>query len=901
MLELRNVTRVYTSRSGPAVRALDNISLTFPEKGMVFIVGKSGCGKTTLINILSGIDFPTGGELLIDGVSTKKYTSRHYDRYRSQYAALIFQQYNLLYDFTVRENIRLATEFQGAPADDDRIDKLLEAVDMAGMADRKPSELSGGQQQRVAIARTLAKNPSLILADEPTGALDSNTGRQIMDVLKQISKEKLVVIVSHDRELAEIYADRCITMADGRIADDTAPCVAPAEVASAKPVKKLPRHNISFRTALQIGRACIRGKTVRFVAVILLSVLAFSFLGIADILADYQKETSFADSLYHSDASYLAVKKSAYLSYPKAKGWYSDGFSLRQEDMDALQEQTGRTFLGVYRPALTELNIENNYAMASRGKGNKENYCKYVEKLSGFVDFTEQDMNAYGYDLIAGRLPDGDANEIALSKYVFDSFAICGYSDYFTANVIDHDTGERVCQTNYFERLMEELGYIPDDALEDVDQKPRTYSASVTQYEDLIGKAIMLGDRAYTITGIIDTHFDLSPYTQLTGEENEIGEMGLDWYSLMNAGKFEMERNYGLHCVAFVGSGRVDKIRARYSQAVTVEGLELTFSNEYMILTVDNIVKASDLAENAPPVCLQNIGMGSCQNMGYTQFLYDDIFNPDTTLLVDKEELKGVDWCDLKYTMRLSYTDSRETDVSQNWRFDHYGEAGNGPSIRSEVEGGPLILQDYNFPDAVVLSDDFFDRISKGRDGIYAYAVTPIPEDITELQQMRDYCETGDTVRYPICTAVSYELNTMDSTFTNLASVCQSIGLVFALFAVFMFANFILSSISAKQRDIGIMRSLGATGGDVFEIFLTESLVTAMWNFFLSCALTFGATLIANGIMKQQFHLLLEIAHFSVRQVVILFALSFGAALLSSYFPIRKISRKKPVDIIRNA
>lgn len=141
----------------------------------------------------------------------------------------------------------------------------------------------------------------------------------------------------------------------------------------------------------------------------------------------------------------------------------------------------------------------------------------------------------------------------------------------------------------------------------------------------------------------------------------------------------------------------------------------------------------------------------------------------------------------------------------------------------------------------------------------------------------------------------------MDSTFTNLASVCQSIGLVFALFAVFMFANFILSSISAKQRDIGIMRSLGATGGDVFEIFLTESLVTAMWNFFLSCVLTFGATLVANEIMKQQFHLLLEIAHFSVRQVVILFALSFGAALLSSYFPIRKISRKKPVDIIRNA
>lgn len=220
MLKISHLTKIYKSKGGLEVKALDDVSVSFPETGMVFLIGKSGSGKSTLLNVCGGLDVPTSGEIIVKGRSSKDFTQSDFDSYRNTFVGFIFQEYNILNEFTVEENIALALELQNKPNNKDKINELLEKVDLSGFAKRKPNTLSGGQKQRIAIARALIKSPEIIMADEPTGALDSVTGKQVLETLKKLSKDTLVIVVSHDREFAETYGDRIIELKDGKIIFD---------------------------------------------------------------------------------------------------------------------------------------------------------------------------------------------------------------------------------------------------------------------------------------------------------------------------------------------------------------------------------------------------------------------------------------------------------------------------------------------------------------------------------------------------------------------------------------------------------------------------------------------------------------------------------------------------------
>ncbi|MBE6136825.1 MAG: ATP-binding cassette domain-containing protein [Erysipelotrichaceae bacterium] len=220
MLEIKNLSKIYKTNN-VTTKALDNVSLKFPDKGMVFLLGKSGSGKSTLLNVCGGLDTPTDGEIIVKGRSSSSFSGSDFDSYRNTYIGFIFQEYNILNEFTVEDNIALALELQGKSKDRNKINELLAQVDLADFARRRPNTLSGGQKQRIAIARALIKDPEIIMADEPTGALDSNTGKQVLDTLKKLSESKLVIVVSHDREFAEYYGDRIIELKDGQILSDT--------------------------------------------------------------------------------------------------------------------------------------------------------------------------------------------------------------------------------------------------------------------------------------------------------------------------------------------------------------------------------------------------------------------------------------------------------------------------------------------------------------------------------------------------------------------------------------------------------------------------------------------------------------------------------------------------------
>lgn len=220
MLELKHICKTYRPKKGVPVKALNDVSVKFDETGMVFILGKSGCGKSTLLNCIGGLDTFDSGEIIIKGKSSKEFSGSDFDSYRNTFIGFIFQEYNILTEFNIEKNIALALELQGKKATQAAVQNLLDQVDLGSQGKRKTTELSGGQKQRVAIARALIKEPEIIIADEPTGALDSATGKQVFDTLKKLSKDKLVIIVSHDREYAEIYADRIIEMKDGVIISD---------------------------------------------------------------------------------------------------------------------------------------------------------------------------------------------------------------------------------------------------------------------------------------------------------------------------------------------------------------------------------------------------------------------------------------------------------------------------------------------------------------------------------------------------------------------------------------------------------------------------------------------------------------------------------------------------------
>lgn len=218
MITIKNLTKKYKSKNRRTCIALDQINLALPDTGMVFIIGKSGSGKSTLLNLIGGLDSFEGGTIIADGNDLSKFRASDFYKYRASYASFIFQDYHLIEELTIKENVKLSLEIEGEKDMD--VSPAIAAVDLAGYEDRFPDELSGGQKQRVAIARAIVKSPRVILCDEPTGNLDKSTSTQILDLLKDISKERLVLIVSHNMPDAEKYGDRIIELADGKIISD---------------------------------------------------------------------------------------------------------------------------------------------------------------------------------------------------------------------------------------------------------------------------------------------------------------------------------------------------------------------------------------------------------------------------------------------------------------------------------------------------------------------------------------------------------------------------------------------------------------------------------------------------------------------------------------------------------
>ena len=218
MLEVKNLVKEYKTKGGATVHALADVSINFPEKGMVFLLGKSGSGKSTLLNVAGGLDRPDSGEIIVKGRSSRDFSASDFDSYRNTCVGFVFQEYNILNEFTIEQNIALALQLQNKKNDKAAVNALLEQVDLKGLGKRKPNTLSGGQKQRVAIARALIKDPEIIMADEPTGALDSHSSQALLSTIQSINEslDATILMVTHDAFSAS-YANRILFLRDGAI------------------------------------------------------------------------------------------------------------------------------------------------------------------------------------------------------------------------------------------------------------------------------------------------------------------------------------------------------------------------------------------------------------------------------------------------------------------------------------------------------------------------------------------------------------------------------------------------------------------------------------------------------------------------------------------------------------
>ncbi len=442
MLQLKDLIKIYKTKEGTETCALDNVNISFEASGMSFILGKSGCGKTTLLNLLGGLDAPTEGEIIFDGRSSADFKQADYDGWRNKCVGFVFQDLNLVSDLTVGQNVGLALELQGKKADKETVDAYLrevELVDRYGetLYNRQINELSGGQKQRVTIARALIKNPKLILADEPTGALDSKTGKQIYELLKRLSADRLVIVVTHDEESARTFGDRIIEMSDGQVISDgkANTIAASGEAKQHKSGGRLPAKRVFL-----LGLKGLKHKTGRLVVTMLLSVVCFFALGFCLTFYTVNNDAVQLNTMKDRGLS-LFLLKSGY----KPDVWNTAPIAFSDEQLKIIDD-FGK-YLNVGR-------IDLRYSGANDGEdsngyrntfdyyygygysGSRRDEYQYIllQEIDRVIFVNENiDISKYGYipdsrfvDSSLCRLPQNE-NEIALTDFHFAAFKEFGY------------------------------------------------------------------------------------------------------------------------------------------------------------------------------------------------------------------------------------------------------------------------------------------------------------------------------------------------------------------------------------------------------------------------------------------------------------------------------------------
>ena len=508
MLELKNIVKEYPA-GGQPVEALKGVSLQFRESEFVSILGPSGCGKTTLLNIIGGLDQYTSGDLVINGRSTKDYKDRDWDAYRNHSVGFVFQSYNLIPHQTVLQNVELALTLSGVSKAERRrrAKEALERVGLGSQLKKRPSEMSGGQMQRVAIARAIVNDPDIVLADEPTGALDTETSVQVMEILKEISKDRLIVMVTHNPELAQRYSTRIVRMLDGQVTGDTAPLTPEeaqkeraASVKKDEAARKAKRPSMSLWTSFGLSLKNLFTKKGRTALTSFAG--SIGIIGIALIYAVSQGTTAYID----------AVQEDTLSSYPLTlQSQEMDLGSLMEEFIDAAQSTDEHQLDGVYQKPMI-------YDMV-----NALSSSETIENdLASFKTYLEQRLNDPEDPLY---------NAVSGVQYTYDPQLLV-YTENVDGDILLSDSQELM------EDLLQEYFSIDMAAMSDLRSSygMDSLASSMGGGSMVLWQEMLPGDDGALISPMLEDQYDLvygswpNDYNEVVlvlDETNELDDMAL--------------------------------------------------------------------------------------------------------------------------------------------------------------------------------------------------------------------------------------------------------------------------------------------------------------------------------------------------------------------------------------
>ena len=940
MLQVKNLVKIYKSKKAESVTALNNVSIDFPETGFVFLLGKSGSGKSTLLNSIGGLDKFDSGEIIIKGKSSKDFSQSDFDSYRNTFIGFIFQEYNILENFSVAKNLALALELQGKKADHEEVMKLLRQVEMDQYAKRKPNELSGGQKQRVAIARALIKNPEIIMADEPTGALDSNTGKQVMDTLKELSKTKLVIVVSHDREFAEIYGDRIIELKDGKILSDVTKKEVEAQEAS-DGIKIIDNSVLYIKKGKQVTEnemkaiaKIINANTAKGDTFISLDPAANEKLKEGAKINDEGNKEKFVDTTAED------VKTKSYnansLRLIKSRLKFKDSFKM---GASALKNKVGKliftiilsffafTVFGVV-DALGQWNrassvyqamtLQNETNIAMRKYVNGGTYLRDQAIPTGELSALQKEFPSHIIKGVAGPdwgSSDGDIsiNGIAFGRNnnpLWDvSVAGCVSTTQEELNKLKFGLkGDLPVADNEVAVSQHLWDTLVERTKDSTDPSKKINADFEANYPDglLVSMSIIsVYDTSFTsdvkIVGVVDDKTDLTKYKNMTDEE--ILKLEDQMINIDNVLKYSWSR-------------LVYTTEARYKAV-----LKNSYTDIYYYLKFDGIENVNTFSkgsfgnflnessfDNAAETWYRNNGLWAYDsdletwgpdrnNPNFTEFSLDMYYEDNNFQAVKT----GVDIFNL----------GKDEIIINEWMVDgeiadYQAALDNGLTVKltTDYQGNDVVrefkvvgIHDYSMYVSEELAEDLAPLFAG-----CPFAVSALTGDETLDKAFIDRLElfNDEGIKYSIQNSSTPMLDMLEEILLLMTSVFVWIALGFAVFASLMLMNFISTSISYKKREIGVLRALGARGSDVFGIFFNESMVIATINFVLSTIATFAVCIVLNGIILEALPVDIVLLNVGIRQLILIAGVSVLSAFLGSFLPTSKISKKRPIDAINN-
>lgn len=861
MLEVRHLVKDYDTGSN-IVHALKDISLTFRDSEFVSILGQSGCGKTTFLNIIGGLDQYTSGDLIINGRSTKNYTDKDWDTYRNHRVGFVFQSYNLIMHQTVLSNVELALTLSGVDKQErrQRAIEVLKQVGLEDQLDKKPTQMSGGQMQRVAIARALVNNPEILLADEPTGALDSKTSVQIMDLLKEIAKDRLVIMVTHNPELAKTYSTRIISLFDGVVQNDTNP-IAPEEITPTTDSLKKP--SMSFKTALSLSLNNLMTKKGRT----LLTSFAGSIgiIGIALIL-----------SLSNGVQAYInQVENDTMASYPiEIQDNTMDMSTMMETMMNMSSDEKEKK---ENKDEVTSMPYINDIlnSISKSSKNNLSAFKSYLESKEGdqLMDHTKAVECDYGLSMhVYNDL--GDQGLVQVSPNgLLDRL---GFSDLMNLQN-QFMSSSTSMMSNEVWLSLPDTKELRDDEFELVEGKwPDAYNEVVIEVND----QNEISDYVLYSLGLMDQDELVENYNQLLAgnvDQIQTSEDATYTYDELLNTTFKLVNNSDLyHKVNGVwidGSQDEAYVDQIVDQATDVKIVGI-------IKPADSTVSKTTMGGVYYSSQMRDYMIEQCSN---SQIVQEQINHPDTNVLTG-----------------TAFSDGEEMSISKLTPEQQMAMA----SMSQEELMSYMSTYNENLNatyDSNLQKLGYIDLDNPTKINIYASSF----EDKEEISDLINEYNEKEKAADRLANVITYN----DFIDMMLSSVTSVINMISYVLIGFVSVSLIVSSIMIgiityisvleRTKEIGILRAIGASKKDVSHVFNAETFIIGLASGCMGILITILLNIPISMIVEN----LTGVAHIASlpwQGGLILILISLLLTVIAGLIPSRFASKKDPVEALRS-